>query len=274
MRYEFAIVPYVAMFIVIVIWYRVLVSGLRLREKMFFDEHRTLLNTRIMARAHIHDISNYLTGITGALSIVKSPAFSEDKRIEYIGKAEQTAAALVEHLGTIVNILRNEQQLVTLQSMPLRQFLEKLENHLNSCSFCQVVDSRKPSPGKSEIEVYLVCGEEHKKRSIAVDPPLLCNAFLNLISNARKAEATRVTIAVDMVEKGFRFLITDNGKGLAPHLVETLFKKAISSSNGSGVGLLGVRNIVLCHGADIFIKEPNSDGRAQTVFCISGVSRG
>jgi signal transduction histidine kinase len=125
-----------------------------------------------------------------------------------------------------------------------------------------------------EVLELLAPGEEV---TIEVQRPLphvtaervpLEQVFMNLIGNAlkyAKGEHTKVRIAAEDVGHAFRFLVTDNGPGIAPEfhariwgLFQTL--EARDKVEGSGVGLSVVKKIVETRGGQVSIESTEGAG--------------
>jgi signal transduction histidine kinase len=86
--------------------------------------------------------------------------------------------------------------------------------------------------------------------------------LVNLLENARNAEAKRVTVTV---ENGGRTLnVSDDGRGIAPDVLPRVFEPTFSTtSSGSGLGLAIARRLVESWGGTIALEsEP---GRGTTV---------
>jgi hypothetical protein len=67
------------------------------------------------------------------------------------------------------------------------------------------------------------------------------------------AGATAMAICIEETQKphGLQIRIRDNGRGVPEDVLSNLFRGKVTSQTGSGVGLLGVRMIVECHGGHI-----------------------
>ena len=69
----------------------------------------------------------------------------------------------------------------------------------------------------------------------------------NLIANARKARATRVTFEISHPAKTSTHIsVTDNGRGFAKGItdLERVFEKGYTTTDGSGLGLYHVRHVL------------------------------
>lgn len=79
----------------------------------------------------------------------------------------------------------------------------------------------------------------------------------NLISNARKARATRITFSLSSLAKGTMTMeVYDNGRGLPAdtETQERIFDLGVSRTNGSGLGLYHVRQVLGEMGGAISIR--------------------
>jgi len=86
--------------------------------------------------------------------------------------------------------------------------------------------------------------------------------LVNLLENARNADAKRVTVSV--VAGGRTLTVADDGRGIAPEVLPRVFEPTFSTtSSGSGLGLAIARRLVESWGAGIALEsEP---GRGTTV---------
>jgi anti-sigma regulatory factor (Ser/Thr protein kinase)/plasmid maintenance system antidote protein VapI len=68
--------------------------------------------------------------------------------------------------------------------------------------------------------------------------------FDNLFDNARKAEASRVMIKFQLIDKKLHVFLSDNGKGVDDNVQKYIFNRGISLTDGSGIGLYHVKKIL------------------------------
>ena len=97
------------------------------------------------------------------------------------------------------------------------------------------------------------------------------NALGNLLDNALKYGGDRIEVSLNEAEKGIRWTITDNGKGIDPAHRPYLFEKFyrvptgnVHNVKGFGIGLYYTKTIVERHGGRVFLKE----GQKKTQFVI------
>lgn len=91
------------------------------------------------------------------------------------------------------------------------------------------------------------CASDHKSFNLRFKPIDVSIVIDNLISNAKKARATRLTFDISNPEKDiFHLDVSDNGKGLDTSIErpERIFEKGFTTTDGSGLGLYHVRHIL------------------------------
>ncbi|ERI89529.1 ATPase/histidine kinase/DNA gyrase B/HSP90 domain protein [Clostridiales bacterium oral taxon 876 str. F0540] len=117
--------------------------------------------------------------------------------------------------------------------------------------------------------VNLLCHiQNNKDYYITGDKDKLKQVFINLISNAIKftSEGGKVTVVIYEKENNIVTEIIDNGIGIKerdlPFIYERLYRGDISrhKTEGSGIGLTIVRNIIKLHGANIEVKSSVGKG--------------
>lgn len=111
--------------------------------------------------------------------------------------------------------------------------------------------------------------------AVTVDPPdleveadrsLLEQAVINLLKNAldasRAGPSPRVELVCAAAEDQVTITVRDNGEGVPPERLETIFVPFYTSrSGGSGIGLSLARQIAQAHGGQLTVRN-NEDGGA------------
>lgn len=96
----------------------------------------------------------------------------------------------------------------------------------------------------------------------------------NLVSNAKRAKASRVKFELSPIEKrGLLIRVTDNGRGLAAGTNKArLFEMGYTTTQGSGLGLYHVRQVLGEIGGSIELEE--NEGEKRTTFRITIIATG
>jgi light-regulated signal transduction histidine kinase (bacteriophytochrome) len=101
---------------------------------------------------------------------------------------------------------------------------------------------------------------------LRVNPDRLAELFERLIRNTldhRGPEPPRVQISADRFESGWRVVVRDNGPGIEPAELETVFRPFQKlQGKGAGMGLAICRAIVQAHGGTIHAESPQEGGCA------------
>jgi signal transduction histidine kinase len=107
------------------------------------------------------------------------------------------------------------------------------------------------------------------------DPGRLKQVVINLLANAIKFTEKGV-VKLDIArDEGntWRIEVTDTGRGIAPHLLETIFQEfrqvdgtSTREHGGSGLGLAIVRRLALLMGGTVRVKSQVGEGSTFSVF--------
>lgn len=83
----------------------------------------------------------------------------------------------------------------------------------------------------------------------------------NLFSNSRKHNAKNIAVAVvESSESAFKMSVTDDGVGVPRKNAKKIFEMGFSTTNGSGLGLYHVAEIIRGMNGDIALNGENRDG--------------
>ena len=226
-----------------------------------------------MAAMLAHEIRNPLAGITGAAQLLSMGSSDADKELTDLIEAEAT------RIGDLVNRVERFGDLGMIDRQPvnIHDVLHRavLSARAGFADHARVTEDYDPSlPPTSG------------------DPDQLMQVFMNILKNA--AEATPPVGASIVVKTAFRpgvrltmpggkaaglpleIMIVDNGRGIAPDLIEDIFDPFVSTKvNGSGLGLSLVSKVLADHGGAIdceseegrtafFVRLPVWDESANT----------
>jgi len=95
---------------------------------------------------------------------------------------------------------------------------------------------------------------------------VLINLFRNAIQAVSENADKQIKITARNINDNITISVTDNGKGIPPDIIETIFVPFFTTkTNGSGIGLTLSREIMKLHGG--YIKVTSEPGK-ETVFTL------
>ena len=115
----------------------------------------------------------------------------------------------------------------------------------------------------SERKVRIAYQQSGAATTVLIDPDRISQVIRNLLSNAVKFSPPDGTIHVELCRAGdaFRLSVRDEGSGIPPEELETVFDRFVQSSKmksnkgGTGLGLAICREIVGWHGGRIWAEN-------------------
>lgn len=115
---------------------------------------------------------------------------------------------------------------------------------------------------------------EPPELEVEADRSLLEQAVINLLKNAldasRASPAPKVALACAAADDHVIVTVRDNGEGVPPDRLETIFVPFYTSrSGGSGIGLSLARQIAQAHGGQLTVRN-NEDGGATFEMSLPG----
>jgi signal transduction histidine kinase len=94
---------------------------------------------------------------------------------------------------------------------------------------------------------------------------VLCNLLSNAAKYRHAARPARITIRTELVQKGVRLPVQDNGLGLSPEQIGKLFKmfgRLHPHIEGTGIGLYTIKRMVENYGGSISVESVPGTGTA------------
>jgi two-component system sensor histidine kinase BaeS len=137
---------------------------------------------------------------------------------------------------------------------------------------CEVADAHRTVA--KDKGVTLAVDTAIPQGLVSVDPERLGIALANLVSNAVRHTPSggRVTLGATRDERTLRLRVSDDGEGIAPADLSSIFDRPPSSSGGGtdgtprhGLGLTIAREIVMRHGGELTAESAPGKGSAFTM---------
>ena len=204
-----------------------------------------------------HEFKTPIVSIAGFAKLLKHGNLTNEQRAEYIDIIEEESLRLSAMATNVLNLTKVENQTILTGvseynlSEQIRNCVLLLENKW----------SRKSITPELDFEEYFIKANEE----------MLKQAWINLIDNAIKYgdEGTTVRVSITETENHIFVSISDTGLVIPSELKEQIFRKFYQvdesrSSEGNGVGLAVVKEIVKLHDGDVTV----SSGNRKTVFTV------
>jgi PAS domain S-box-containing protein len=227
----------------------------RKRVETQLRAHETMAQLGQMAAVIAHEVRNPLAGISGAIQVIAQRLPADGPEVRILKEVVSRVASLNEVLSGLL------------------EFARPVEPRMRPCRAREIVEKAamfmRDHPSHQHVELRIV-GPDFR---IVADPDLLGRAILNLVINAAQSceeahEGGRggiVSIALEKRERGIDIVVSDNGKGMAPEVLENLFRPFFTTKiKGTGLGLAVVKQSVESHGGAVSVG-PAEEGGARFV---------
>lgn len=129
----------------------------------------------------------------------------------------------------------------------IKEYLEEI--YINESS---IIDSK--------IEEFIIDFPSDISLILDLKPLEISTLIDNLINNSEKAKATKVTIRTFRKEAFLYIEFEDNGTGINPLIIDKVFEFGYTTTNGSGIGLHQVAEIVKNLNGKIYIDSNFDNG--------------
>lgn len=246
-------------FLVVSIVTGTLTAQAKQQERLRAENEKEKMRANLL-RSVSHDIRTPLTSILGATSaVLENPEMSPEDRsilLEDVQDDAQWLIRVVENLLSITRIGSDQTQITTSP--------EAAEEVLGEAA--QKFRRRFP-----QVSVTVSAPEE--LLMVPMDPILIAQVLSNLLENAvSHGGATKIKLAVRSEDDQACFSVRDNGSGIPPKLLPTLFDGNIKHSQtptsdgkrNMGLGLSVCLAIVRAHGGTMDAR--NLDTGAEFTF--------
>jgi two-component system, NtrC family, sensor histidine kinase HydH len=195
-----------------------------------------------------HELRNPLGSIKGSADLLARSASRDDPMAK-------------ELTGIISAEVDRTNSLVTR----FLDFARPLEPRRESTDVTSVIDRAVVRAAVTQANVEVVRDYSTSLPRLAIDPELMEQVFLNLVTNASQASAPGglITIRTRQADEQAEVSVIDHGCGIPPDKIETIFNPFVTTKqNGVGLGLAIVAKIVDGHGGKMSVEsEP---GRGST----------
>jgi len=219
---------------------------------------------QVIAQKLAHELRNPLTPIKLSAQRIQRKNMTDTLDREMVNNAMELILREVDGMDKLLQIFRNFAGggPLDLKDIDLRSLLEEIIERFRTV---------EPSV------LWRIAGEETV--TIRADNLQIRQVFVNILKNAAEAAATEVVIRYDIVRKGtepyVRIIVRDNGEGIEPERIVSVFQPYDSTRDrGSGLGLAVVQRIVSDHKGRIWLESEKGSGTAFFIDLPTGESNG
>ncbi|MBM4175497.1 MAG: PAS domain S-box protein [Ignavibacteria bacterium] len=234
----------------------------KLRQTQKFETATALLS------GVVHDFNNILTGIRGAIGLLKHKTIDE-KNIEYINSIDSLldrGTTLSKNLLNVGKPTPPEKSVFTAEKI-----IEEVTHFIK-----QIL------PARIQLEVSL----SENLPKLEADYSQLHQVLVNIVLNSRDAISDTGKISINADIKSFsqndynqnanikvgRFLgisISDSGSGITKEHLKKIFDPYFTtkdSSKGTGLGLFVAYNIINSHGGFVIVESELNEGTTFNIY--------
>lgn len=218
-------------------------------------DSQTILNLHHQVTIYAVDVAqqieNFLDATTGQKAIPRETVLAAMEQIAFLNKK----VLAVTRFASKANFQLDSEKVNGDITAFITEYIENI---------AQVTGSAR---------MRIVVKNEHPGLKMRFNPIDISIVVDNLISNARRAKAARITFHLEAAEKGSLLMTAhDNGQGLSRGVdPKRIFDMGYTTTHGSGLGLYHVRQVLGEIGGTIEIAE--SEGRGTTFAVKIGIGK-
>ena len=209
-----------------------------------------------------HELRTPLTSIrlfAETLALRRGDVEAEDKCIEGLARESMRLQELIDRLLDWGRMESGRKEF-TLERTTVQDVVQK-----TNAAFAPLLERRRATfhVDVPDEEVF-----------IEADRAALCDALLNLLTNALKygGDPPEIRFSVEVGPKEVRFVVKDNGQGLEKREHSRIFEKFYRVDDrlsrereGSGLGLAIVKHVVRAHRGRVEVESAPGQGSAFSV---------
>ena len=231
-------------------------------ERQLHERESRLAAIGQMTSSVVHDLRNPLTLLTGYADLAHRLAVRGGESViaEELEQVQAASDRLRRMIEEILDFARGGTPHLMLETLPARRFLDETL-----------------APLAGDLEERGIATEIHldleDSLTVKLDRDRMQRVLENLLKNAREALLARAAGGGDRrvllrawVEDGdtLAVRVADTGPGIPEEMVNHLFEPFATTGKkqGTGLGLVTVRNLVKAHGGDILVETAAPEGGA------------
>lgn len=216
-----------------------------------------------------HDIRTPMNAIIGFSFLLGRDADKPDKVRAYTRKITSSGHHLLGLINDVLDMSKIESGKATLNL-----------SEENIAEIVEGIDTIVRPQMKAKGHTFHVQVRDVRHEDVTVDKLRLNQILLNLLSNAAKytPDGGEVSLIVQELPQrsaqlaGYRIIVKDNGYGMSPEYVKTIFhaftreeNQIINRIQGTGLGMAITKNLVDLMGGEILVESEQGKGSTFTV---------
>jgi len=211
-----------------------------------------------------HELRTPIQALLGITDLVESKVDSSGSSSEKVELSKADIEMMMRNVSRLERLSANILDASRIESKTLK--LKKEFFDLNQ-KVLHVIDDVKMSLRRDTNNITIISNTMIDKLEVYADKTRIFQVLSNLIRNAIRfsnEEGATITVNIGQKEGHGVVEVRDNGRGIDPQIMPTLFTKfATKSHQGIGLGLYISKSIVEAHGGMIW-AENNKDGKGAT----------
>ena len=217
-----------------------------------------------------HDIRTPMNAIIGMTSLIRYDAGDKGKVIEYADKIDTSSQHLLGIINDVLDMSKIEAGKTVFKYLDfsIAEFIQELDTIFHS----QIYEKK---------QTFTITKENIQHEWVNGDRVHLMQIFSNLLSNAIKytQEGGEIQLLAEECESNssvyakYRFLVSDNGMGMAADFKDTIFDTFTREENsmtnkiqGTGLGMAITKNLVDSMGGTIDVESELGQGSSFEVL--------
>jgi PAS domain S-box-containing protein len=234
----------------------------RVRLERELEGKERLASLGLLAAGVAHEVNTPLTGISSYAQILLKDIPPDDPKYRVLKKMEQQTFRASKLVNNLLDLIANRPRTRELVSIP-----ELV--HSTIALHEDVMAPKKISVHAGDVPPLQTHGNFNDLQQV----------LTNVLLNARDAVAEHGNIWIDAHEEGERVIIRvkDDGKGIAPELIDRIFDPLVTTrrgQGGTGLGLAISRRILNACDGDISVKSSVGQGAEFSISLPRAVTPG